>query len=317
MSDKKGEARKKRKAPGSAEARTAEAPTIAERLSSLSNEFSAADRKVARTLRADYPSAGLKTVMSLAEEAAVSSPSVIRFVKKLGFKGFSEFQKALRDEIQTQLQQGPVSLYSARFRTWTDGDPLLDFFRKSTEGLDKTMRRLSKADFDGAASLLANKRSRIHCCGGRFSRYLAGYLHAHLHQLRPNTTFLTGSPTEWREKLPDVSRRDTIVAFDLRRYQDDVIDFAFEAQRCGASIILFTDFWKSPISRCATFVLSGAVEVPSPWDSALSVLFLVEALIADVTGLLGGPAIRRLKSLDDFGVRQTRWRGELQNQRQR
>ncbi|MFB7758506.1 MurR/RpiR family transcriptional regulator, partial [Streptomyces sp. NPDC056121] len=51
-------------------------------------DLSPAERKVARVLLANYPSAGFETVAVLAERAGVSAPTVIRFVGRLGYRGF-------------------------------------------------------------------------------------------------------------------------------------------------------------------------------------------------------------------------------------
>ena len=59
------------------------------------DEFSNGERKVARALLAQYPTAGLTTVADLAASAGVSSPTVVRFVTRLGFTGFATFQRSL------------------------------------------------------------------------------------------------------------------------------------------------------------------------------------------------------------------------------
>ena len=62
-------------------------------------DCSPAERKVARVLLAAYPSAGFETVARLAERAGVSGPTVLRFVQRLGYRGFPDFQEALRQDL--------------------------------------------------------------------------------------------------------------------------------------------------------------------------------------------------------------------------
>jgi len=54
-------------------------------------------------LLASYPIAGLESVARFAERARVSPPTVTRFITKLGFKGYPEFQEVLRHEVQARL----------------------------------------------------------------------------------------------------------------------------------------------------------------------------------------------------------------------
>src|SRR5712691_10483524 len=74
-------------------------------------DLSPAERKLARVLLASYPIAGLESVARFAERARVSPPTVTRFITKLGFKGYPEFQEILRHEVQARISS-PL----ARFR---------------------------------------------------------------------------------------------------------------------------------------------------------------------------------------------------------
>ncbi|MEQ9248071.1 MAG: MurR/RpiR family transcriptional regulator, partial [Nitratireductor sp.] len=47
-----------------------------------------AERKVAHTFLANYPSIGLSTVAEFAGLAGTSAPTVLRFVSRLGFSGY-------------------------------------------------------------------------------------------------------------------------------------------------------------------------------------------------------------------------------------
>src|SRR5919205_2658733 len=77
--------------------------TVRERIRKLLSELTAAERRVARVLLAAYPIAGLESVTRLAERAGVSGPTVTRFVTKLRFDGYRQFQDALREEVQARV----------------------------------------------------------------------------------------------------------------------------------------------------------------------------------------------------------------------
>src|SRR6195256_7056558 len=79
---------------------------VRHRLASLSP----AERRLARVLLSSYPIAGLESVARFAERAGVSPPTVTRFITKLGFSGYPEFQESLRDEVQARLSS-PLTRY--------------------------------------------------------------------------------------------------------------------------------------------------------------------------------------------------------------
>jgi DNA-binding MurR/RpiR family transcriptional regulator len=138
-------------------------------------------------------------------------------------------------------------------------------------------------EFEGVAALLGDAKRPIHCLGGRFTDAIAQYLAAHLRILRPGVHHLDGQPGNWRDGLLDIGRRDVVVFFDIRRYQDDLLVHAKAVRERGGTVVLVTDQWLSPIAQIATHVLPARIAVPSPWDSSAALMAIAEALIAAVT----------------------------------
>src|SRR3954452_8743920 len=78
--------------------------SVAEQIADRIDAMPAGERRAAQTLIANYPVIGLKTVADFSQQAGVSSPTILRFVARLGFQNYSEFQSALQDELAAQLQ---------------------------------------------------------------------------------------------------------------------------------------------------------------------------------------------------------------------
>src|SRR5439155_534416 len=90
------------------------------------DSLSPAERRLARVLLASYPIAGLESVARFAERAGVSPPTVTRFITKLGFHGYPEFQESLRHEVQARLSS-PLTRdreRACRWRPWMQRDPV-------------------------------------------------------------------------------------------------------------------------------------------------------------------------------------------------
>ena len=85
---------------------------LAERIRDASSQLAPAERRVARTVLAGYPMAGLETVATLAERAGTSPPTVLRLLSRLGFDGYPAFQRAIKAELAARLTS-PVDLYPA------------------------------------------------------------------------------------------------------------------------------------------------------------------------------------------------------------
>ena len=263
---------------------------VRQRLDSLSP----AERRLARVLLASYPIAGLESVARFAERAGVSPPTVTRFITKLGFRGYPEFQEKLRDEVQARLSS-PL----ARYRDEPKRDSAInDALEISTHNLRATLELLSDRDLKEAVHLLADVRRRVMILGGRVSAPLARYLAGQLHLLRPGIGLVDSERSAPAQQLIDMRKTDVLVVFDYRRYQPDTIDSARVAAARGCDVILFTDPWLSPASAFARQVLVTSVETVGPFDSLVGAMAVVEAVIAAVLRQLGPRAEARMQTLE-------------------
>ena len=272
--------------------------TIRDRLTDGSVQLTRSDLKVARALLADYPTAGLNTVAQLAALAEVSGPTVVRFVSRLGFDGFPNFQKTLLGEVQARMNSPLAMIDAGKASAVPQEQMYQEVIRSCIAMLETTSGMVPAADFEAAARLLTDPTLRLHFIGGRFSGYLAGMLWQHLRQLRADCQMVSGNQSDRVDSLIDIGRRDLIIAFDYRRYQIDTIQFVATGAERGAQVILFTDPWASPLTRCAKVVLTAPVEGPSPFDTMVPALAQVEALIAAIATRLSAISRARIADIE-------------------
>jgi|SRR5665213_629089 len=269
-------------------------PSIGDVLRERMDEFSAAERKVARVILTNSPTIGLETIAKLAELANVSGPTVIRFVNRLGFNSFPDFQSTIRAELDARMAS-PMVRYGPNTQIGEVDEILVQHSNVFVRDLQQTFDILPPSEFHAVVDLLADPRRRVWIIGGRFSRVLAHYLHLHLQQLRPNTFLLDNDEINWAATILDAGRRDILVAFDYRRYQTTTIELSRAMADAGASIVLFTDRWLSPIADVAQVVLPSIVESPSPFETLVPGLAVVEALVAGLVVTIGESGRRRVK----------------------
>src|SRR3989440_5859753 len=266
------------------------AEVVRQRLDSLSP----AERRLARVLLASYPIAGFKSVAGFADRASVSPPTVTRFIFKLGFRGYPEFQESLRHEVQARLSS-PLARYRDEPKHDSAVNHALDV---STHNLKATLDLLSDRDVKEAVDLLADIRHRVMVLGGRVSAPLARYLAGQLHLLRPGIGLVDSDRSAPAQQLIDMRQIDVLVVFDYRRYQPDTIECARVAAGRGSAVLLFTDPWLSPASAFARQVLVTSVETVGPFDSLVGAVAVVEALVTAVLAKLGSRAEARMQNLE-------------------
>ncbi|MBL8648371.1 MAG: MurR/RpiR family transcriptional regulator [Sphingosinicella sp.] len=274
--------------------------TIKDTLMRGSDSLTKADKLIVQELLANYPTSGLSTVSDLAARSGVSDPSVVRFVRRLGFDSYPAFQKALLAEVDERMNS-PLSMFSKVKQ------PAKDSFGRYLEGCADLLRRTRElnpaSEYERVVEALADPDFRVSVLGGRYSRYLAGYLAQHLGMLRADTRTIEPIGEEEPYVLEAFGRRDLVIIFDYRRYQADVIRTAERVRERGSRIILFTDPWRSPIARLADASLLAPVESLSPFDSTLAGMAQIEAIVAGLTAKLGHVAEARMQTLEALAVK--------------
>jgi DNA-binding MurR/RpiR family transcriptional regulator len=270
--------------------------SVAELISERLGAMPAGERRAAQALVANYPVLGLRTVAEFAQQAGVSSPTILRFVARLGFGNYPEFQTALQAEVAARLQSPATRAGERRpaVPSTPGSSPIVDAM---IENIRLTHRHLSSGELGDIATLLSRART-VHLVGGRFTDPIARYMAAHLAILRPGIMHLSGQESIWRDRLLDMRKGDVLLVLDIRRYQESLIRFSEAAHGRGADIVLLTDQWLSPIARFARHVVAARTSVPSPWDSSVALMSACELLVAEATRRLDGKGEQRMSALE-------------------
>ena len=276
---------------------------VAELVRQRQAELSPAERKLARVLLATYPIAGLESVARFAERASVSAPTVTRFITKLGFKGYPEFQEVLRQEVQARLSS-PLARYHEEVAPRGTDSLVSEALQLSRHNLQATLELMSQRDVDEVVALLADIRRSVLVLGGRISGSLARYFAGLLHLLRPGIGLVDPERSAAAQQLIDMRKGDVLVVFDYRRYQADTIDSARLVAGQGVNVVLFTDPWLSPASAFARQVVVTSVETGGPFDSLVGATAVLEAVVAAVLTRLGPRAQSRMQSLERLSAKE-------------
>lgn len=273
--------------------------SLAEEIRERLGECTATERRAALALLANYPVLGLGTVAQFASAAGVSSPTILRFAARMGCGTYAALQTRLRTELEDQLKS-PLAKAKDGAQAGGTGTGIGAVAEAARANIGETFRHLPAAELEAVVSLLSDERRTLYLLGGRFTDALARYMAAHLRILRSGVMHMAGQEGNWRDALLDVGRRDVLVVFDIRRYQADLGRMATAAAKRGATVVLITDSWLSPIASVATHVLPARVSVPSPWDSSAALMVIAETLVAGVTARDPERSERRMSALEAY-----------------
>ncbi|MEM7732409.1 MAG: RpiR family transcriptional regulator, partial [Pseudomonadota bacterium] len=121
--------------------------SVADDLRNKRAKMTRSERQLSNVILDDFPVSGLCSITELAAKADTSTPTVGRFLQKLGFSGYGEFQTALRKEL-SEMISNPIS----KRADWKSGLPeehiLGQYSRQALSNQQTTLDDLDTEAFD-------------------------------------------------------------------------------------------------------------------------------------------------------------------------
>jgi len=216
------------------------------------NSLRKSEMKVADIIMAHPETAIHFSVSELAEQAGVSDPTVIRFCRNLGFKGFQDFK--------IYLAQSTVPGIRNIHETVNQDENVPDLVRKvfdaNTSAIQSTLRTLSFTSIDDAIKALANAKKIIFVGLGGSAVVAKDAYHKF---------FRIGISCDWFEDshmammaAALMKPGDVLVAISHSGSTTDIVDVLEIATKAGANTIAIVSHHKSPVSGKAALTLCVA-----------------------------------------------------------
>ena len=109
------------------------------------SKFSKSQRRIAEFITEHYERAAFMTAAKLGEVVSVSESTVVRFATELGYDGYPDFQKALRELIKNELT--PVQRMEITTSKIGDGYVLKKVLQSDMDKLRQTLDTVNEHDF--------------------------------------------------------------------------------------------------------------------------------------------------------------------------
>jgi DNA-binding MurR/RpiR family transcriptional regulator len=273
--------------------------TLAGKFRQALHSLSPAERKLMRLILSAGQPPPTKTVADLALFADVSAPTVLRALNKLGFEGYGQFRALATEELSTKRISALEQMTATR-ASQGEGTYRNTFSENITDALRESLGGVDDLEHDQALDLLADGSRKQLLLGGRFSQSVAEQMYNHATLIRPGCELVPLELEQRMNRLIDVGRGHVVTIFDFRRYQSDCVDFAKEAKKRRAKVLLITDPWMSPAADYADVVLVAEVRIASPFDSLTPATGITEFLIAGMYDRMQDKARIRLTQFEEI-----------------
>lgn len=202
------------------------------------DHYTNSERTIADYIINNFNNIIYDTLNVLAQKIGVSTTSVIRFAKELGFNGYSD----LLDSIRTYAMNDDPFNMSKNFREIKDkniSELFENSLNKDIENLKNTIHSLSKDDIEKAIDLLAKSR-RIYVIGHNDSFTMAYYMSIRLSQVRESVHLLRSVGGMYPMEIASSNDEDLLFAFLFPRYSMDTINIINEFKKNGGKVLIIT-----------------------------------------------------------------------------
>jgi len=240
-------------------------------------EGSASQRAIADHVLRNQVRVTALGIEELAGACDVSTATISRFARDLGFKNYAAMRGAVAETLQSVLQ--PVEKLRSTIARRAASSPALESLGYAEAAITATSGALAGDRIDRIGAALTKARA-VYVLGFGLSSFLAGALAMHLQPFcRHVIDVAVGGGTEVAAShLATITGKDVLVVISLPRYTLDAVSLTRFARDSGATIVSITDSPASPLAELGHHVLYAHSTHPVLPSSSSAALAVIEAL---------------------------------------
>ncbi len=243
------------------------------------NMFTRSQKIIADYLTENLNAIAFCTLEELAEKINVSTTTIIRFSRTLGYSGYSEMQKDIQNNIQTKVGL-PERLSSQTF--YPDNTLLSASFQNDIHNIQHTLATQKNEDLQAVINLIS-KAPNVYVLGMRSSFSISYYLASRLSEIRENVHLIQSVGMLYPEEIVSAKEGDVCVAYLFPRYSKLSTTILSWLKNEGVKIILFTSHNHSAVQDYGDIILPCSISSLTYKNSYAAPLSLSNYLITALT----------------------------------
>lgn len=246
----------------------------------------------------DHPDQmALNSMRSTAAEVGVTSTTMLRLARQLGFDGYDEF----RASFQSDLVRGVFGVRAdALHQDQAAGgaETLSDKILLAAEtNIRRTRAMLRQEELDRLASLM-RAAPDIYIVGSGSLFWLASMMKNTGNMILPNFRLIGAEYSVAAEAMGTLGPDDVVICFELNPTALRTIEARQFAQQRGAHTVVITDRLNSPDAHSAEFVFVTETSSPHYYPSIAPLMVIVEAILATVVATGDGDELMRIQEFE-------------------
>ncbi|MGG1658514.1 MurR/RpiR family transcriptional regulator [Brevibacillus sp. NRS-1366] len=223
-------------------------------IQSLLPSFTKSEQKVAGVVLQQTESVIYSSVIDLAEKTGVGETTVLRFCRKIGFRGYQEFKLALAQELVNPVK----NLYDRVAENDSPGMIAQKVTSTNKQAIEATSSLLDEGDLERCVELL-HKANTIHFYGVGTSAVTAQDAKYTCLRIGLRVDAFNESHLQ-AMAAATLGPGDVAVGLSVSGSTKDTIDSLKVAKQAGATVICITHYRRSPITNVADITLLTAAQ---------------------------------------------------------
>lgn len=218
------------------------------------DSLSKSHRRLADYITSNYDEVAFQSINELSQATGISPATITRFVHKLDYQGYSEFQRGIYEHQRQRVPFGQLKGLLSSDAADDGSHPLQSSIQRNIRLLESLDTPQIRDAFQRALEILRTART-IYIAGHRSSYATAYYLAFMLQQMYPNVRLLETTSSNLPSALCDVGPEDCLLLISYARYTSASHAIVSYFHRTGCKVVTLTDSPTSPIALKSTEVL--------------------------------------------------------------
>lgn len=235
-------------------------------------QFTKSEHKIYTFITTNRSSILYLSLTELCEASGVAEATVLRFFRKLKYKGFQDFKYSLAQELAMEKAPAEDGTYMEKIRN------------NMMQAVEDSADLIDEAELQNAIQVIMEKQNIV--IFGVGSSGIAG-LDMQSRLLRIGRQANAVIDPHFQVMLASsLDENSVVIAISISGGTKDIVDSVEIAKEKGATIVVLTNYLKSPLTQYADHILLGSAK-ENPLDSGSLVSKIAQLFLIDVlcTGL--------------------------------
>ncbi len=251
----------------------------------------------------DHPSDfGLDSIRKTARKAHVSTYTLVKMAKKLGFDSYESFRQPFRHALlsSTNVQADTGWLDDVSDQS-SFGPVYRDAAKNALSIVKNSLEKQDIEQLEQVADMLVSARS-VYLTAVRSSYAVAYYLHYVGRMALPSLQLIPRHRNSAIDDLNDAGEGDVLIAITVTPYSRETIEACAFAKKRGAKLLLITDSEVVSPELQPEHTLVASVLSTHHFGCFSGMMAVVELLLAFLMTRCGEPARDRIRSYEKLRI---------------